>query len=48
MSIKKISKIQPETFEFSKDNLQKAELEIKKYPKLKALKLNMKMKVSKK
>jgi len=33
MSIKKISKIQPETFEFSKDNLQKAELEIKKYPK---------------
>jgi len=33
MSIKKISKIQPQTFEFSKDNLQKAEKEIKKYPK---------------
>ena len=33
MSIKKISKIQPETFEFSKDNLQEAEEEIKKYPK---------------
>ena len=33
MSIKKISKIQPESFEFSKDNLLKAENEIKKYPK---------------
>ena len=33
MSIKKISEIQPETFEFSKDNLQEAEEEIKKYPK---------------
>ena len=33
MSIKKISKIQPQSFEFSKDNLQKAEEEIKKYPK---------------
>ena len=33
MSIKKISKIQPKSFEFSKDNLQEAENEIKKYPK---------------
>jgi len=33
MSIKKISKIQPESFEFSKENLLKAEREIKKYPK---------------
>ena len=33
MSIKKISKTQPETFEFSKDNLLEAEREIKKYPK---------------
>jgi len=33
MSVKKISKIQPESFEFSKDNLQEAENEIKKYPK---------------
>ena len=33
MSIKKISKIQPQSFEFKKDNLQKAEEEIKKYPK---------------
>ena len=33
MSIKKISKIQPETFKFSKDNLLEAEKEIKKYPK---------------
>jgi NADH-quinone oxidoreductase subunit E len=33
MSIKKISEIQPETFEFSKDNLHEAEEEIKKYPK---------------
>ena len=33
MSIKKISKFQPESFEFSKDNLQEAENEIKKYPK---------------
>jgi len=33
MSIKKISTIQPEYFEFSKDNLLEAEIEIKKYPK---------------
>ena len=33
MSIKKISKTQPESFEFSKNNLQEAHNEIKKYPK---------------
>ena len=33
MSIKKISKIQPESFEFSKENLTEAEKEIRKYPK---------------
>ncbi len=33
MTIKKISKIQPETFEFSKDNLLEVEKEVKKYPK---------------
>ena len=33
MSIKKISKIQPKNFEFTKENLAKAENEIKKYPK---------------
>ena len=33
MSIKKVSKIQPESFEFSKDNLLEAEKEITKYPK---------------
>jgi len=33
MNIKKISKIQPESFEFSKENFLKAEREIKKYPK---------------
>jgi len=33
MSIKNISKIQPEYFKFSKQNLQEAENEIKKYPK---------------
>ena len=33
MSIKKISNIQPESFEFSKENLLEAEKEIKKYPK---------------
>tara|TARA_B100000029_G_C17372885_1_gene886838 strand:+ start:358 stop:966 length:609 start_codon:yes stop_codon:yes gene_type:complete len=33
MTIKKISKIQPETFEFTKENLQEAENEINKYPK---------------
>ena len=33
MSTKKISKTQPETFEFSKENLKEAEKEIKKYPK---------------
>ena len=31
MSIKKISKTQPEFFEFTKDNFKKSELEIKKY-----------------
>ena len=33
MTMKKISKIQPELFEFSPENLKKAEIEIKKYPK---------------
>ena len=33
MSIKKISKIQPESFEFSKENFLDAENEIKKYPR---------------
>ena len=33
MSIKKISEIQPETFEFSENNLQEVKKEIKKYPK---------------
>ena len=33
MSIKKVSKIQPEFFEFSEDNFKAAENEIKKYPK---------------
>ena len=33
MSIKKISEIQPESFEFSKSNSHEAEKEIKKYPK---------------
>ena len=33
MSIKKISETQPESFEFSKDNLHEAENIIKKYPK---------------
>ena len=33
MSSKKISKFQPDSFEFSKDNLAEAEKEIKKYPK---------------
>jgi len=33
MSIKKISKIQPELFKFTDINLQKAESEIRKYPK---------------
>ena len=33
MSIKKISKIQPELFEFTNENLIKVEKEIKKYPK---------------
>jgi len=33
MSLKKISKIQPELFEFTKDNLDKIEVEINKYPK---------------
>ena len=33
MTIKKISKIQPELFEFTNENLQKAKSEINKYPK---------------
>ncbi len=33
MSIKKVSKKQPETFKFSDENLEKANNEIKKYPK---------------
>ncbi len=33
MTVKKISKIQPETFKFTEDNLIHAENEIKKYPK---------------
>ena len=33
MSIKKVSEEQPESFEFSKENLNEAEKEIKKYPK---------------
>ena len=33
MSIKKISKTQPELFEFNSENLQKARKEISKYPK---------------
>ena len=33
MSIKKISKTQPDSFEFSKENLIEVEKEIKKYPK---------------
>ena len=33
MSIKKVSKVQPENFEFSEVNLVKAKNEIKKYPK---------------
>jgi len=33
MNIKKISKIQPESIEFSKENFLKADREIKKYPK---------------
>jgi len=33
MSIKKISETQPESFEFSKDNLQETENIIKQYPK---------------
>ena len=35
MSLKKISKVQPELFEFNNINFQKAEKEIKKYPKKK-------------
>ena len=33
MTMKKISKTQPELFEFSPENLKKAEIEINKYPK---------------
>ncbi len=33
MSLKKISKVQPELFEFIPENLQKAKIEIGKYPK---------------
>ena len=32
MSLKKITKVQPEVFEFSKENLDKANNEVKKYP----------------
>ena len=32
MSIKKISNVQPEIFEFTNENLEKAKIEIKKYP----------------
>ena len=32
MSLKKISKVQPESFEFSEENLNQAKNEIKKYP----------------
>ena len=35
MSIKKISKLQPELFEFTSENLEKAKNEISKYPKKK-------------
>ena len=33
MTMKKISKIQPEFFEFNEENLKKAQIEISKYPK---------------
>ena len=33
MSMKKISKVQPELFEFNSENLEKARKEITKYPK---------------
>ena len=33
MTIKKISKIQPEFFEFNEENLKKTQIEISKYPK---------------
>ena len=33
MSLKKISKAQPELFEFTTENMQKAKIEISKYPK---------------
>ena len=33
MSLKKISKVQPELFEYTSENLQKARNEITKYPK---------------
>ena len=33
MSIKKIMKAQPSSFEFTRENLLEAEKEIKKYPK---------------
>ena len=33
MSSKKISKAQPELFEFTTENMQKAKIEISKYPK---------------
>ena len=32
MSIKKISKMQPESYKFTEENLQEAKKEIKKYP----------------
>ncbi len=33
MSIKKVSKVQPDLFEYTNENLEKANNEIKKYPK---------------
>jgi len=35
MSLKKVSKVQPKNFEFSKENLDKAKKEIEKYPETK-------------
>ena len=33
MSIKKVSKVQPDLFEYTNENLEKANNEIKNYPK---------------
>ena len=33
MSVKKVSKFQPDIFEFNEINLKKAKIEISKYPK---------------